>query len=69
MVCKKSGLAHLAEGIGAGAATFSAHACCHCGGMQHGSDLQGGTQTCIAQESPVKNYLLIGQPSLPSQPC
>lgn len=65
MVCKKSGLARLAEGVGAGAAAFSARACCHPEGVQRGSHLQAGTRARAGWESPVTNNLPIGQPKRP----
>lgn len=65
MVCKKSGLVCLSEGIGAGSVSVSARACCHREGVQHGSDLQGGTQARVGWESPVTNELLTEQPTTP----
>lgn len=41
VVCEKSGLACLAEGIGAGAVSFSAHTCCRCGGCSTGLTSRG----------------------------
>jgi len=61
VVCKKSGLARLSEGIGAGAASCSACACCLRDGGQQGSGLQGGTRARVGRESPVTSDLLTGQ--------